>query len=129
MIPEQLITQILGTPYAPGGSSFDGLDCFGVVEVWYRKILGIEVVDRASHPPTHGGLQRGFDSATDWQEIDAPEDHCLVLMQAGRLKHGHIGVFYRGNIIHSDRKNNACVSQPLSDRQIKPFITGFLKYK
>ena len=129
MKPEQLITQLLGTPYAPSGNTYDALDCFGVVEIWYRDALGIEVEDRAMHPPTHSGLNNGVESASEWESIDGPEDHCLVLMQSGRLIHGHIGVYYRGKVIHSDRKHNACVCQPLDDRQIKPYVTGFLRHK
>ena len=65
MTPELMITQLLGTPYAPRGSTYDALDCFGVIELWYRDVLGIEVVDRAQHPSTHQGLKDGFDQAID----------------------------------------------------------------
>lgn len=124
-----MITNLLGIPYVAGGSSFDALDCFGVVELWYQHVLGIEVEDRSAHPPTNGGLQDGFQSASEWEAIDTPEDHCLVLMQAGKRKQGHIGVFYRKHVIHSDRKANSCVCQSVNDRSVKPYITGYLRHK
>ncbi|SNZ21731.1 NlpC/P60 family protein [Cohaesibacter gelatinilyticus] len=128
MTPQDCISRLLGVRYEPAGNSFSAVDCFGVVELWYRHVLGVGVEDRSNHPPTHEGLQRGVESISNWEAVDTPQDHCLVLMQAGRLRNGHIGIYYNGHVLHADRKAGCCVCQKITDPAIQGSITGYLKH-
>lgn len=128
MAPERAIDALLMVPYRAGRGDLAGADCFGVVELYYRMVFGIEVLDRAGHAPGHAGLEEGYRAARDWMAIDAPEDHCLVLMRAGLLQAGHIGVFYNGCVVHSDEAHG-CACEPITDRFLRSRITGFLKRK
>lgn len=127
MKPAQMIDALLMCPYVLGGSSMHGADCWGIVELWYSHTLGIALEDRAGHPPGHDGMQSGFDASTQWHPIEAAENDCLVIMRAGRLEAGHVGVFYDGHVLHSG-EHQGCTYQPISDRWIKSKITGFLKF-
>lgn len=126
MMPADVVSRLLAVPYAPGEGAWTGADCWGVVELWYRHVLGIDLKDRADRPPGHNSVQGWADEGLGWISISAPEDHCLVLMRAGRLSAGHVGVFYNGRVLHS-AKSHGCVFQPLSDRIIRSSITGFLR--
>jgi len=128
MTPDRLIGQLQSVPYIAGRGDMSGADCWGVVELWYRYILGIKLDDRSAHPPGHEGLQSGFDVADEWLEIEKPENNCLVIMRAGHLDAGHVGVFYEGNVLHS-AKTHDCILQPITHRFIKSKITRFLKHK
>lgn len=132
MIPAEMIDALLICPYVPGGSDLHGADCWGVVELWYEHVLGVALKDRANNPPGHEGLQSGFDFALCddgvWQPIEAAEDHCLVIMRAGQLLAGHVGVFFDGRVLHSS-DHQGCTYQPISDRWIRTKTTGFLKLR
>ena len=128
MTPQAMIDALLDCPYVAGGGEIHGADCWGIVELWYLHVLGITLDDRAQHPPGHDGMQSGFDAASDWRPIDAPVNHCLVIMRAGRLEAGHVGVFFDGNVLHSD-ESHGCVYQSITDKWIKSKTTGFLKFK
>ena len=90
--PAQMIDRLLTVPYARDRGDWAGADCWGIVELWYRHVLGIKLSERRDHPSSHEGLQAGFDLKKDWQPIDEPADHALVVMRAGRL----IGEFRPG---------------------------------
>ena len=122
--PDEAINRFLMVPYVRNGSTLAGFDCFGLVECWYRLVLGIELSDRAGQECSNEGLQNGFDHRGDWQELGGPEDHCAVVMQANRHPAGHIGVFFRGSLLHTDL-SHGCVCQPITHRFLRTRITGY----
>lgn len=128
MTPDDMIDALLHVPYVRGGTEFCGADCWGVVVLWYKHVLEIELPNRANHKPGHGGLQAGFEAATNFEQIDDPTDHDLITMRAKGFDVGHIGVHYNGMILHSD-ESHGCVYEPITDRFIRSKITGFLRHK
>ena len=128
MTPDKMIDNLLTVPYVPGGGGMAGADCWGIVELWFKHVLNIDLDDRAKNAPGHGGLQAGFDAAKNWLAIKDPEDHCLVVMRAKGFEAGHIGISYNGSVLHSD-ESHGCVYEPATNRFIRSTITGFLKHK
>lgn len=128
MTPESFIDHALAIPFAFERGDWMGCDCWGLVELWYFHLLGITVNDRAGHGANHAALQAGFDAATRWHKVDAPADHDLVVMRAGKLEAGHIGVHWQGSILHTAERTGS-VLQSLNDRALKARITGFLTYR
>jgi len=126
MNPDAMIDMLLTVPYKLGSGDFTGMDCWGLVELWYAHGLDIELTDRGDHPSGRRGLQAGFKAARDWQIIDSPKDHCLVLMRSGELKAGHVGVFFDGHVVHTD-VSHGCVYQPIDHPTIKSRITHLLE--
>jgi len=92
--------QAIGTPYRFGGSSPDGLDCSGLVEMTYRA-AGIRV------PRTADSQFRAL------PQVDAPRPGDLLFFGDGR-KATHVGI-YSGNrqMIHAPGSGRAVVSVPL----------------
>jgi len=128
MTPAAMIDALLECPYSPGNGEMHGADCWGIVELWYLHVLEMKLEDRSEHPPGHDGMQSGFDAAAVWEPIETPADHCLVIMRAGRLIAGHVGVYFKGSVLHSS-EHQGCTYQPISDRWIKSKTTGFLKHE
>lgn len=123
------IDRALLVPYAEGRGDWAGADCWGIVELYYEHVLNIDLDDRGNIQPGHDGLQAGFDKAEHWPQIEKPEDHCLVIMQAKHLLAGHVGVFHNGYVLHSWNKDIGCVFQPITDRFIRSRITAYLRYQ
>lgn len=124
----EMIVALQNVPYAPGKGTFSGADCWGIVELWYKHVLGLVLNDRAEHPVGHKGVQSGFRCAMNWQKIDRPEDHCLVILREGGFEAGHVGVFYNGDVLHSS-KAHGCVLEPLKRLLLKSQVTCFLRHK
>src|SRR5690606_9817186 len=68
---EQIARQFLGIPYRHGGRDRNGLDCLGLVHLFYQE-LGIKLPDNDGRPYT-----------TDWYKKD-PERLLRGLLQVGR---------------------------------------------
>ncbi|UXZ53646.1 C40 family peptidase [Halomonas sp. 7T] len=92
--------QAIGTPYRFGGSSPDGLDCSGLVEMTYRA-AGIRV------PRTADAQFRAL------PQVNAPRPGDLLFFGDGS-KATHVGI-YGGNrqMIHAPGSGRAVVSVPL----------------
>lgn len=124
MTPEKMIDALLVVPYVEGAGELTGADCWGIIELWHRYVLNIELSDRAKHPAGHGGLQSGFDVAEMWRDLDEPEDNCLVVMRSHGFLAGHVGIYYQGSVLHSD-VGHGCVFQPFKHRTIMTRVTKF----
>ena len=38
-----MIRDLLAIPYVPGGRSIEGADCWGMVQICYSKLMGVEI--------------------------------------------------------------------------------------
>lgn len=123
-----MIDRLLTVPYARDRGDWAGADCWGIVELWYRHVLGIALGERRDHPSSHEGLQAGFDGKQDWQPIDEPADHALVVMRAGRLIAGHIGVYFGGSVLHTDSAHG-CIYERFNAPMIRTRLTGIFRHK
>lgn len=118
-------------PYMRGEGRWAGADCWGLCELWYQELYGIDLSDRGEISPGPSGLQTGYDNAADWSRVEQPIEGDLVVMstviERVKLNAGHIGIFTQGGVLHTD-KNINCVWQLLTDRLISRRITGFLHH-
>ena len=129
MTPNQFIDQALGTPFAFGEGSWTGCDCWGLVELWYRELRGIELSDRGDYGFGHEALQEWFDAGHGrWIEVDEPQDHDLVIMSVGQISAAHVGIFWDGSVLHTSNRIG-CTFQPLTNKMIASSATGFLTHQ
>ncbi len=123
MRASDFIDRALTIPHVPGRGDWAGADCWGVVELYYEHVLGIGLTDRADIAPGPEGTQVGFDARRGWDDLAGPVDHCVVVMRAGRLKAGHVGVYFGGSVLHSSHRHG-CVFQRLNGLQHR--VTGYI---
>lgn len=126
MTPQEAIPRFLSLPYVLGGGDWTGADCWGLVELWYRLVLGIDLVERRGRHSTRQSIDTWSAAPDGWIQIKGSEDHALILMRSGRLAHGHVGIIYQGSVLHT-AASHGCVYQPLSDRLIRASTTGYLR--
>ncbi len=95
MTPEQFATRMVGVPWVRWRSDFKACDCFGLVILYWRHVLGVEL---GEVPRTD--IACGFDAITGWHECgpepgtcgfmtwrDGAPQHCGVLLPGGMLLH------------------------------------------
>jgi len=132
MQPITLVERLQLVPHVPGGSDWNGADCWGVVCLWYLERFGIRLEERTAIAPGVEGMQRGFEDRSDWVEVTIPANDDVVVMRAanGRfvLDAGHIGIHWGGLVIHSS-EGSGCVSVPLASRQIRHRVTGYFRHR
>lgn len=124
---KELVFKLQLVPYVAGGKSWAGADCWGLVEMWYKSWLNVDLPDRADIQPGPAGLSKGFTRAKHWQRIIAPEDHALAIMRSRKIKAGHVGIVWKKSVLHTE-EGVGCTYQKLDSRAISSRITCFLRY-
>lgn len=117
-------------PYLRNGTDMRGLDCWGLVEVWHRDVLDIDLKDRQAHTSAPEGLSAGFDARSDWLPAE-PQDHAVwtarAVSDAGVIiHHGHCGIVWQGNAYHMHHEGGF-QHAPVTDRSLR--INGFWLHK
>ena len=103
-------TQYIGRPWVSGARGPEAFDCWGLVRYVYGEHLNVLLPlypYNAKDVLKVSGTMR-TDLATQWQELDEPEDMCLVAMSARKLPH-HVGLFLAvdgGLVLHCGEKQN-----------------------
>lgn len=83
--------QYIGIPFVPGGRDRNGVDCWGLVYLFYREQKGIEL------PLLPGADWKDSQKVADqvapyWKPLERPQDGCLVVMSLKTVPH-HVGLF------------------------------------
>lgn len=102
MDQKTFIKRIIGKPWINRSISFDAVDCWGLVVMYYRHVLGIEI------PTVEGFVQKKqFKSCYSenvhlWEEIKGPITNGLVFTCYKGDIPTHVGVCVgHGKLLHS----------------------------
>lgn len=128
MSPENFIDRAQHAPYVEGGGSFAGADCWGIIELYYRHVLGVGLTDRAGYKPGCASVQEWYDATEEWRKVPEPVQHCLVVLRSGSVPAAHVGVYACGRLLHSSRRYG-CVAQPYPRRALRVMTTALLVRK
>lgn len=110
MTPDEFVMRAMaapGIPWQRWRSDWRAADCFGLLVLWHRHVLGFEI-----ERPEANNLADGYPLARGWQELPGPEDgatcfmswrggaptHCGVLLDARRVLHSEGGEEIPGGV-------------------------------
>lgn len=103
LTPDQFAARTVGIPWVRWRSDFDGCDCFGLIVLWFRHVLG---VDLGAVPQTD--IAEGFSQATGWIECP-PEAGATCWMAWRNGAPSHCGVLLTIDLVLHAQEN---VRQP-----------------
>lgn len=121
----------IGLSYKDNGRDIDGLDCWGLVRLFYKQELNIDL-------PSYDGLYTGGTDSAIAEAIDlyksgwdlvsdgAPGDVCLFNIYG---EPAHVGIYIGDNRFLHVRENSDSVVESLSNPQWSKRFVGFYKYK
>ena len=118
------------TPFVNKGRSFKGADCYGILKLYYKVHLGIEIPEIIIHPDDTKKIMDTYleEISKNWIQIDKPEAHCAVAMNTSEKypkRITHFGVMIDNKrILHTFRKwgcNVIRIDNPIISTQIKGF--------
>jgi len=84
MTKDEFIRKVNGLPWADRACSFEAVDCWGLVVLYYRHVMSVEVHQTPDY-------EAGKDFITCYEGD-------RVFWQPGSRSDGDIGVFYRGRV-------------------------------
>ena len=105
MTPDEFAQRAVGMPWVRWRSDWQACDCFGLVSLYFREVLGLD-----PGPVPQTDISTGFALAKGWAEC-GPEPgttafmafsggaaaHCGVLLPGGRLLHAQEYSFGAGD--------------------------------
>lgn len=104
------MNRFIGIPFADGEQSFDGANCYGLVRLFYREQLGIEIPELAVHSDHSNVVWATYlkEISENWVRVDEPEFGDVVAM-AQDIRHPrivqHVGVYIGGGkVLHTLNK-------------------------
>lgn len=109
MNEDTMLNSLLLTPYKPGGNSWAGMDCWGLIEFWYDRMLGVSLSDRCGIIGAESfDFFAGYQRTENWREVDHPLRHDIailpgVCMHDGKrqlIENGHCGVVTSYGVLH-----------------------------
>jgi len=108
----EFIKKIIGAPWINRSSSFDACDCYGLVELYYRHVLSIELPTIKGYEKGECDTDQGWQSGIhDWKEVDKPSVNGLLFTCYKGNQPTHVGIVIspvkvlhsRGNIGHEGK--------------------------
>ncbi|MFZ2967916.1 MAG: NlpC/P60 family protein [Sulfuricurvum sp.] len=124
--------EFVGIPFADGEQSFDGANCYGLVRLFYREQLGIEIPDLRVHSDHSNRVWATYlkEISEHWHNVDEPEKYDVIAM-AQDVNHprivNHVGVYLGdGKVLHTLNKVDSHV---VSLESIKYMIRGYHRWQ
>ncbi|WP_240023962.1 NlpC/P60 family protein [Serratia marcescens] len=96
----EFIQRMIGIPWADRACAFDACDCWGLVVLYYRHVLGIELHHSAGYEAGEDFLTCYWDEVVFWHSTDTPYDDCVFVGYVGDRAE-HIGLIVDGAALHS----------------------------
>jgi cell wall-associated NlpC family hydrolase len=108
--PQEFAQRAVGVPWRKWRSDFDGMDCFGLIVLYFRMVLGIDL-----GPVPQTDIATGFFAAKGWTECE-PEAGATAWMAWRNGAPTHCGVVLPGSmLLHSegseDRPGNVRITR------------------
>ena len=94
---QEFIARSIGIPWVRWRSDWEAADCFGLIVLYFREVLG---VDLGAVPQMD--IASGFNTVEGWEECD-PEDGATCWMAWRHGSPTHCGILVAGGmVLHSE---------------------------
>jgi len=124
--------KLVGIPYEPHGRAYSAADCWGIVYLYYRDVLGLPIPSYVAEMQDREFRPRGIGPLVDvererhWIEIDAPREGDVVLMRNGR-HHNHVGIYLDGGrTLHAEGPGPSTIER-LDAMHLRNRIVGYFR--
>ena len=120
MSKEEFLSRVLGIPWKNRACTFEAADCWGLVTLYYRHVLGIEIHQTPDYEAGCDFLTCYDADVVFWQREDSFIDDGIFVAWVGSNP-VHVGLIIDGRALHS-RGDNGHV-RPDAIRTIKKLFT------
>ena len=124
------VEKYIGLKYKEKGRDFDGVDCWGLVRLFYKNEYQIDLPSFSSEY-TQDDTSRIQELIAQykegWEKVEQPEEGSIVLFRVLGLE-AHVGIIVNNNQFLHVRENQDSVIEPLDGSVWKKRIIGYYKY-
>lgn len=104
MLKDDFVARVTGLPWRNRACSFDSADCWGLVVLYYRHVLGIEIHQSADYECGHDFLTCYDADVVFWKRCDVFTESGIFVAWVGSQP-VHVGLIIDGCALHSRGEN------------------------
>jgi len=123
----------IGIPYKDKGRTFNGSDCYGLLKLYYKEQLNIDIpeVNVSADQPRRSLAKYLEEISKHWEEVKTPIKNCAVAMCLNEEHPNmvtHFGVMIdEKRMLHTYKNTNSHIIE-IEHPTVKNQIKGFYKW-
>lgn len=106
MNKSDFIKRMIGVPWVNRARSFDECDCWGLVVLYYRHVLRIELHDITGYESDSDFMTCFSGEVVYWQRSELPVNEGIFVGYIG-IRPEHVGLIIDGHAFHSRGDNGS----------------------
>lgn len=128
-----MISKFIGIPFVSKGRSFNGCDCYGLVKLYYKEILNIDIPETiiTAEQPRRTFANYLNEISKNWTAT-TPAKNVVVAMSVNAEHPNlvtHFAVMIDDKRFIDTRENMSSYLTSIEDEKIKNQIKGFYKWQ
>lgn len=128
-----MISKFIGIPFVSKGRSFNGCDCYGLVKLYYKEILNIDIPETiiTAEQPRRTFANYLNEISKNWIAT-TPAKNVVVAMSVNAEHPNlvtHFAVMIDDKRFIDTRENMSSYLTSIDDEKIKNQIKGFYKWQ
>lgn len=100
MLKSEFIEKVTGVPWVDRSCTFEAMDCWGLVVLYYRHVLGIEIHHAADYESGSDFLTCFEEEVVFWRDTEIFTDGGIFIAYYG-AQPVHVGLIVDGMALHS----------------------------
>ncbi|HBN7128699.1 TPA: C40 family peptidase [Escherichia coli] len=104
MLKDEFIGKVIGKPWRNRSCTFDEMDCWAAVVLYYRHVLGIEIHQTADYESGHDFMTCYDGDVVFWRRTESFTEGDIFVAWVGS-KPVHVGLIIDGKALHSRGEN------------------------
>ncbi|RKQ38408.1 NlpC/P60 family protein [Enterobacter sp. R1(2018)] len=100
MLKEEFLDKVIGLPWRNRACSFDAVDCWGLVILYHRNVLGIELHHSPDYESGEDFMTCFESEVVYWQPAEHFSDGDIFIAYYG-AQPVHVGLIVDGRALHS----------------------------
>ncbi|QKF72792.1 hypothetical protein AFAEC_0601 [Aliarcobacter faecis] len=128
-----MIDKFIGIPFVSRGRSFKGCDCYGLVKLYYKEVLNIEIPETiiTADQPRRTFANYLNEISKNWSLTNPSKN--VVIAMAVNAEHPslvtHFAVMIDEKRFIDTRENMSSYLTSIDDEKVKNQIKGFYKWQ
>ncbi|QHJ83398.1 MAG: hypothetical protein [Bacteriophage sp.] len=126
MLKDDFLSKVIGKPWKNRACSFEAMDCWAVVVLYYRHVLGIEIHQTKDYESGSDFLTCYDGDVVFWQRTESFTEGGIFVAWVGSNP-VHVGLIVDGKALHSRGENGHV--RPDAVRTIQKLFTKVEFYR
>lgn len=124
MTKNEFINYAVGLPWVRWGSDWSGCDCYGLVVLYHREVLGVQLED----VPQKELIEGLRDVSHLWERVSGVENACAFMSFVGDIP-THVGLCIGGDmVLHAHGDGRLGGSVRISSLKTMQKLFGEIKF-